>query len=211
MRNVQQGFARWYNKPYQRRGRFWADRFKSSLIFGENTLLEVMQYVDLNPVRAGISKRPENYLFGAMKKREDGEAETLVSLKKLFSEKDESEAYVVYRSRVYLRGELKSKEGDATIGEDLLEAEMVKNFEKLKKRKWRFMTDGLALGPSEKIQEYLDGLRKQGIFKRRKNPKNLIQFGNSISCLREQRSHGAPITEQNDEPMWAVMGVRSNK
>ena len=56
MRNVQQGFARWYNKPYQRRGRFWADRFKSSLIFGENTLLEVMQYVDLNPALHPLAK-----------------------------------------------------------------------------------------------------------------------------------------------------------
>ncbi len=29
MRNIQAAFARWYNRSYERRGRFWADRFKS--------------------------------------------------------------------------------------------------------------------------------------------------------------------------------------
>ncbi len=29
MRNIQSAFARWFNFNYQRRGRFWADRFKS--------------------------------------------------------------------------------------------------------------------------------------------------------------------------------------
>lgn len=36
MRNIQQGFARWFNKNHNRRGRFWADRFKSTILYLSN-------------------------------------------------------------------------------------------------------------------------------------------------------------------------------
>jgi putative transposase len=65
MRNIQQGFARWFNKNHNRRGRFWADPFKSTILYGEKSLVECMQYVDLNPIRAGLVIRPEDYEYGA--------------------------------------------------------------------------------------------------------------------------------------------------
>lgn len=65
MRNIQQGLARWYNKTFVRRGLFWADRFKSTLLYGEDALLECLQYVDLIPVRASLVDKPEEYEYGA--------------------------------------------------------------------------------------------------------------------------------------------------
>ncbi len=61
MRNVQAAFARWYNATFDRRGRFWADRFKSTLLEPGQAVLDCMLYVDLNPVRAGLVKRPEEH------------------------------------------------------------------------------------------------------------------------------------------------------
>ena len=46
MRNIQQGFVRWFNKNHNRRGRFWVDRFKSTILYGEQSLVECMQVVD---------------------------------------------------------------------------------------------------------------------------------------------------------------------
>ena len=32
MRNLQQAYAKWYNRHYDRRGSFWGERFKSSIL-----------------------------------------------------------------------------------------------------------------------------------------------------------------------------------
>jgi hypothetical protein len=62
MRNIQAAFARWYNRTYDRRGRFWADRFKSVYLEKGNAVLDCMLYVELNPVRAGLVERPEEWV-----------------------------------------------------------------------------------------------------------------------------------------------------
>ena len=54
MRNLQAAFARFYNRTFGRRGRFWADRFKSTLLEDRKDVLDCLLYVDLNPVRAGL-------------------------------------------------------------------------------------------------------------------------------------------------------------
>ena len=61
MQNFQQRFTNYYNRTHNRRGRFWADRFKSTIAQGENALMTVIKYVDLNPVRAGLVKDPAEY------------------------------------------------------------------------------------------------------------------------------------------------------
>ncbi len=46
-----------------RKGFFWAERFKSVIVENGDTLINCLAYIDLNPVRAGIVKRPEEYRF----------------------------------------------------------------------------------------------------------------------------------------------------
>ncbi|MES2669622.1 MAG: hypothetical protein V4673_04285 [Pseudomonadota bacterium] len=38
-------------------GRFWQDRFKSKSLSDDRAILAAIAYVDLNPVRAGITRR----------------------------------------------------------------------------------------------------------------------------------------------------------
>ena len=61
VKDIKQGFARYYNKRYCRRGYFWGDRFKSLIVEDGPTLVNLLAYVDLNPIRAGIVKQPEDY------------------------------------------------------------------------------------------------------------------------------------------------------
>ena len=50
------------NKRLEREGTLWECRFKSVLVEGAESALQTMAaYIDLNPVRAGIVKDPENY------------------------------------------------------------------------------------------------------------------------------------------------------
>jgi putative transposase len=44
----------YYNRRHNRRGFFWSARFKSLIVDNDETLINCLAYIDLNPVRAGI-------------------------------------------------------------------------------------------------------------------------------------------------------------
>jgi REP element-mobilizing transposase RayT len=54
-------FAMWFNKMMGRRGHVFETRFGCRTIDGDDDQLEAMRYVALNPTRAGICRRPEQY------------------------------------------------------------------------------------------------------------------------------------------------------
>jgi REP element-mobilizing transposase RayT len=61
VQEIKQCFGRWYNKKHDRRGTLWSDRFKSILVSKGQAQVDVAAYIELNPVRAGIVSRPEDY------------------------------------------------------------------------------------------------------------------------------------------------------
>jgi REP element-mobilizing transposase RayT len=63
MRNIQMMFGRWYNQTFRREGRFWGNRFKSTVLANPQAVLDCCLYVDLNAVRAGLVKRPGSDRF----------------------------------------------------------------------------------------------------------------------------------------------------
>jgi len=54
-------FTQWYNHEYSRTGTMWEGRFKSVLVEDGYAARVMSAYIDLNPVRAGMVKRPEDY------------------------------------------------------------------------------------------------------------------------------------------------------
>lgn len=64
LKDLKQRFTRWYNRQSDRSGTLWEDRFRSVLVEnGEQALLTMAAYIDLNPVRAGLVADPKDYIW----------------------------------------------------------------------------------------------------------------------------------------------------
>jgi REP element-mobilizing transposase RayT len=56
MRRLLTGYALWYNRRHRRYGHVFQNRFKSILCQEDSYLLELVRYIHLNPIRAGLVK-----------------------------------------------------------------------------------------------------------------------------------------------------------
>jgi putative transposase len=61
MQSLGRRYVRYVNEQCGRTGSLWEGRYRSTLIDTERYLLACYRYVELNPVRAGIVKVPEEY------------------------------------------------------------------------------------------------------------------------------------------------------
>jgi putative transposase len=65
MRDLNGIYARWFNKEHGFRGHVFEERFSTEGISTESHLLEVVRYIALNPVRAGLVSTPARWRWGS--------------------------------------------------------------------------------------------------------------------------------------------------
>ena len=58
-------YVYWYNTKYQRIGHLFQDRYKSEPVETDEYFLTVVRYIHQNPVKAGLVKRCEDYIFSS--------------------------------------------------------------------------------------------------------------------------------------------------
>ena len=71
-------YTRYFNKKYHAVGHVWQGRFKSSLIEKENYFIQCGLYVELNPVRAKLVVKPEDWPWSSYRFYAFGEKDNLV-------------------------------------------------------------------------------------------------------------------------------------
>jgi putative transposase len=59
----------YFNRRYKKVGHLWQDRFKSKIILKDEYLVDCLNYVETNPVRAKIIERPIEYQWSSYKER----------------------------------------------------------------------------------------------------------------------------------------------
>lgn len=61
MQAVGRSYVRYFNDLHERSGTLWEGRYRSTLIQADRYLLACMAYIDLNPVRAGMTPDARDY------------------------------------------------------------------------------------------------------------------------------------------------------
>jgi putative transposase len=61
MQAIGRRYVRWFNDRHARTGALFEGRYRSTVVEADRYLLACMRYIELNPVRAGIVQRPEQY------------------------------------------------------------------------------------------------------------------------------------------------------
>jgi len=175
MQHINAEYAKWFNKHFDRRGHFWADRYKNPELLDQRALQECLLYVELNAVRAGLVQHPEQWKFSSAWARWKGCDHDLMQLEKIFPEIQPEKALSTYRFLLGQRGAVGSSKAKLAGWNGLFLMRL------------RFFTDGLALGHQPSVSNRLDKLRAQGFYRHRKKP--IPQLSGFLFTLREQRSH----------------------
>jgi putative transposase len=79
MKGIGQLYSQYVNKLYKKSGHLWEGRFKSCLVQSEQYVLACYRYIELNPVRADISKRADQYRWSSHRANAAGEHSDLIT------------------------------------------------------------------------------------------------------------------------------------
>lgn len=189
VQELKQAFSRWYNKKNNRTGYFWGSRFKGIIIFHGEGQLVVSSYIDLNPVRAGITVKPEDYRWSSLGFRTRSPVKSQqfihpISLEDIRDRSDNSSNWpnfdltknkrglCWYREFVYISGGV-VREGKAQIPQHLIDEVVVCNgylgiLGRLGYRVRNF-SEGIAIGGQDAIAQLQDKAKRKYIRPRRLN------------------------------------------
>ena len=77
-------YVRHFNDVHGRSGTLWEGRYRATLIDTTRYLLVCQRYVELNPVRAGLSGQPEEYPWSSYQANAMGAQDPLVTPHRLY-------------------------------------------------------------------------------------------------------------------------------
>jgi REP element-mobilizing transposase RayT len=194
MREIKVGFARYYNRRHKRRGYFWGDRFKSVIVENGETLINCLAYIDLNPLRAALVERPEEYRWNSLGYHiQTGNQDNFLSLDfglKEFGELDAEERLKRYRRYVYEAGAVERSENPAAgvIVNRVLEKERKNDFDLKRVRRFRYrtryFTDSGIIGTKEFVSGNYRRFKDLFMSKRDKIPKPVAGLDGIYSLKR---------------------------
>ena len=59
MQGLQQSYTQYFNRRYRKVGHLFQGRYQAIICNKDKYVLALIGYIHLNPVRAGLTKRPE--------------------------------------------------------------------------------------------------------------------------------------------------------
>ena len=85
VQDVGRRYVRIINAIHGRTGTLWEGRFKSSLVDSESYLMTCHRYIELNPVRAGLTAEPGAYAWSSHRHYSSGARDKLITEHPVFA------------------------------------------------------------------------------------------------------------------------------
>jgi len=194
MQEVKQSFSRYFNKKYNRRGTLWGERFKSVIVEKGDTLVNLLAYIDLNPLRAGLVDRPEDYRWNTLgfllqTGNKDGFLTFDFGLK-AFGIKDTKEIIRRYRRYVYEAGAVgrPDKPGSNVIDKKVLARERKKGFKITRldrfRHRTRYFSDSGIIGTKAFVASHYEKFKDRFQSRHEKKPKPISGLDGMFSMKR---------------------------
>ncbi len=180
LKELKQRYTRWHNRRHRRVGTLWENRFRSVLVEGDETaLLTIAAYIDLNPVRAGIVNDPKDYRWSGYAEAVAGKRPARDGLGAILDHtsfginRRRTWRSTAPRYRLLLYGHGEERQSDAKSGKcgrlGISRAEVEKTLEaggelevcEILRCKIRYLTDGMAIGSSQFLQEVFEENRER--------------------------------------------------
>ena len=176
VKEIKQGFSRYYNKLHNRKGFFWSDRFKSVIVEKGETLVNCLAYIDLNPVRADIVEKPEAYRWNSIGYHvQRGNKDNFLSMDfglNEFGVKRSDERLRKYRDLVYEKGGLE------------INGEAVKEGCDKFRYRTRYFADSGIIGTKAFVNRHYQTFKGLFSSKHEKRPKSIGGLGEIYSLKR---------------------------
>jgi len=86
MKKINLAYFHHYRRYYDWVGHFWQDRYRSQPVGKDQYFIQCGKYIELNPVRAKLVKRPEDYKFSSYKYYSEGKKNNLITLDIFYNE-----------------------------------------------------------------------------------------------------------------------------
>ena len=150
MKLLKQRFSIWFNKVHRRFGTLWAERFKSVLVESQDRILQTLgAYIDLNPVRAGLTNDPKDYRFCGYAEAVAGNPLAQRGIQRITGGHDWAEAHCEYREMIFGTGAGAREAGGIIDPADLrhvIEAGGRLPLASILRCRLRYFSDGAVLG-----------------------------------------------------------------
>jgi REP element-mobilizing transposase RayT len=85
MQGLQQSYSQYFNWKHHKTGHVFEGRYKAIICQRDSYLLELIRYIHLNPARAGMVKRPEEYRYCGHHAYVHGKATEIIDPRKVLS------------------------------------------------------------------------------------------------------------------------------
>jgi len=158
MKELKQAFSRWFNKRHDRFGTLWAERFTSLLVQDQSLALWVVAgYVDLNGLRAGMTRDPKEYRFCGYAEAVAGQKRAREGLLTLMPPGCTWKKFQgAYRKFLFLEAGKPGHSGKMQLEreeiEKVLQAGGGLNIAQLLRLRVRYLTAGVILGSQEFVE-----------------------------------------------------------
>jgi REP element-mobilizing transposase RayT len=208
MKTLKQRFTQWFNKKHGRRGTLWEDRYKSVIVEDGYAARVMGAYIDLNPVRAGMVQKPEEYRWCGYAAAVAGVGEARSGIERVMSgfeewvgrrkTKEWRKVIREYRMILFSDGQERLRECERTQevtvarqgvwaeeSERVLKAGGKMSLGELLRHKVRFFVDGGVIGGREFVEEFWQEKRDQFGPRRQSGARPIRQCEAPLFSLRE--------------------------